>query len=433
MSSLTRRHFFQGATLAASATRVWGANDAIGVGIVGLGGRGISDHLRCYLSIPEVRMTGLCDVNQAAREVAQSKVTAKGQAKAAEYNDMRKMFEDKNVDVVSIATPNHWHALATIWAVRAGKDVYCEKPASYNIYEGYRMIEEARKAKRMVQVGSQSRSTPHKIRAMQMIKEGLLGEVYMAKGLCYKRRRSIGKTPPEPVPAGIDWDLFLGPAPMHEFTKNRYKYNWHWFWDTGNGDIGNQGIHEMDICRWALGDIGLPQTVFSTGGKFLYDDDQETPNTQIATLSYPGKQIVFEVRGLLTGPEGNQPLNHYCVGNLIYGSKGWMWIDAGGYQVYKGDDADRAGKTELVTEVKGAGDCTKEHMENLLKACRTRNYKDLNADIETGVNSVFLVHMANISYRTGRLLSWNAAGHDFGSDAAANKLMTRDYRAPYIV
>jgi predicted dehydrogenase len=433
MSTVSRRHFFQGATLALSATRVWGANDAIGVGIVGLGGRGISDHLRCYLSIPEARMTGLCDVNQAAREVAQAKVVAKGQAKAAEYNDMRKMFEDKNVDVVSIATPNHWHALSTIWAVQAGKDVYCEKPASHNIYEGFRMIEEARKAKRMVQVGSQSRSTGHKIRAMQMIKDGLLGEVYMAKGLCYKRRRSIGKTPAEPVPAGVDWDRFLGPAPYHEFTKNRFKYNWHWFWDTGNGDIGNQGIHEMDICRWALGDIGLPQSVVSTGGKFLYDDDQETPNTQVASLSYPGKQINFEVRGLLTGPEANRPLNTYSVGNLIFGSKGWMWIDAEGFQVYEGDDADRKGDTKQIMNVKGDPDATKAHMENLFKACRSRNYKELHADIEAGVTSVMLVHMANISYRTGHTVAWDAAKRNFGADAAANKLITRDYRKPYVV
>ncbi|MFB3828754.1 MAG: Gfo/Idh/MocA family protein, partial [Bryobacteraceae bacterium] len=238
MSQISRRSFFQGATLAASASRVVGANDRIRVGLIGLGGRG-GAHLRAYSGISDCQITALCDINQAARERAQARLK---DAKAKEYVDMRDMFAGKEVDAVSIATPNHWHALATIWACQAGKDVYCEKPASYNIHESWRMVEVARKTGRMVQIGSQGRSTPHKIKAMQLLKEGVIGKVYMAKGLCFKVRKSIGKTPPEPVPAGIDWDKFLGPAPMRPFTRNRYAYNWHWFWDTGNGDIGNQGV-----------------------------------------------------------------------------------------------------------------------------------------------------------------------------------------------
>ena len=201
---------------------------------------------------------------------------------------MRQMLADKEIDAVSIATPNHWHGLATIWACQAGKDVYVEKPASYDVGEGYRMVEAARKTKRMVQVGSQSRSAAHVIRAMQLLREGAIGKVYLAKGLCFKRRKSIGKTPVEPVPAGVDWDKFLGPAPMRPFTKNRFAYNWHWFWDTGNGDLGNQGVHQMDVCRWGLGEVKLPRSVVSTGGKYIYDDDQETPNTQMATFDYGG-------------------------------------------------------------------------------------------------------------------------------------------------
>lgn len=428
MSMWTRRHFFQGAAMALAATRVAGANDSIRIGVIGIGGRG-RDHVQSFLQIPSAQITGLCDVNQAARERAQSILAKAGAPKAEEFTDMRKMLDSKEVDAVSIATPNHWHALATIWACRAGKDVYCEKPASHNIHEAWKMIEVARETKRMVQIGSQSRSTPHKIRAIQELQNGIIGPLYMAKGLCFKRRRSIGKTPPEPVPPGLDWDLFLGPAPMRPYTKNRFAYNWHWFWDTGNGDIGNQGIHEMDLCRWALGDIGLPQTAVSTGGKFVYDDDQETPNTQHASFSYGAKQITFEVRGLLTGPEGGQPVGTYPVGNLYFGSDGWMWLDERGYQVYKGE------KNELAADVKAerGKSTTVLHMENFLNACRTRNHKDLTADIEIGATSVILVHMANVSYRVGRLLHWDERAKNFGADAEANKLISRDYRAPYIV
>ncbi|MBI5085254.1 MAG: Gfo/Idh/MocA family oxidoreductase [Acidobacteria bacterium] len=428
MNPLSRRHFFQGASVALSATRVMGANDRINMGVIGLGGRG-SSHVGTYLRIPEARITALCDVNQAALERNQAQVVKSSGSKAAEYADMRQLFADKNVDAVSMATPNHWHALGTIWACEAGKDVYCEKPASYNIHEAYRVVDVARKTKRMVQIGSQSRSTPHKIKAMQLLKDGVIGEVYMAKGLCFKRRRSIGKAPVEPVPPGVNWDLFLGPAPMRGFTKLRFAYNWHWFWDTGNGDIGNQGIHEMDVCRWAMGDIGLPKTISSTGGKFVYDDDQETPNTQMATFGYGAKEIMFEVRGLLTGPEGGQPVGTYPVGNLVYGSDGWMWVDGAGFQVYKGE------KSEKIMDEKGerGGDGTRAHMSNFLAACRSRNYKDLTAEVEIGATSVILVHMANISYRVGRTLTWDPAKRLFAGDAEANKLITRDYRKPYVV
>jgi len=428
MGTLSRRHFFQGASLALSATRVMGANDRINIGIIGLGGRG-SAHVGCYLTIPEARISALCDVNQAARERNQVRVEKAGSGKATEYTDMRKLFADKDVDAVSIVTPNHWHSLATIWACQAGKDVYCEKPASHNIHEAWRMVEEARKAKRMVQIGSQSRSTPDKIRAMQLLKEGVIGQLYMAKGLCFKRRKSIGKTPAEPVPAGLDWDLFLGPAPMREFTKNRFAYNWHWFWDTGNGDIGNQGIHEMDICRWGLGDIGMPKTASSTGGKFVYDDDQETPNTQMATLGYGPMEIMFEVRGLPTGPEGGQPVGTYSVGNLFYGSDGWMCVDGRGLQVYKGEKSEKT----MDEPAKGDADGTVAHMKNFLAACRSRNHKELTADVEIGATSVMLVHMANISYRVGRVVNWDPAKKNFGGDGAANKLISRDYRKPYVV
>jgi len=432
MTPLSRRSFFQGAALAASATRVVGANDRIGVGVVGLGGRGQS-HVGRYAGIGECQITGLCDVNQAARERAQARVTQAGGPKAKEYLDMREMYADKVVDAVSIAAPNHWHSLGAIWACQAGKDVYVEKPASHNVYEGWRMVEEARKHQRMVQVGSQGRSAPARMKAAQLLREGVIGKVYLAKGLCFKRRPSIGKTPVEPVPAGLDWDKFLGPAPMRPYTKNRFRYNWHWFWDTGNGDIGNQGVHEMDVCRWGLGDVGMPKWVFSSGGKYIYDDDQETPNTQMATLDYGDAQIMFEVRGLLTGPEGGAPVRAgNVVGNLFLGSEGWMWVLGGSFQVYKGE------KNEKVMDERGGGggeegDSTVQHMKNFLAACRSRKHQDLAADVEIGVMSAALCHLANVSYRVGRKLAWDGARKRFVNYPEADKLLTRDYRKPYVV
>jgi predicted dehydrogenase len=372
----------------------------------------------------------LCDVNQAARERAQARLTKTGAAKALEFSDLREMFASKSIDAVSIATPNHWHALATIWACEAGKDVYVEKPASHNIHEGFRMVEVARKTQRIVQVGMQSRSTAFKMHAIEMLQQGVIGKLYAAKGLCFKRRKSIGKAPLEPVPAGLDWSLFLGPAQMKEYSKTRFAYNWHWFWDTGNGDIGNQGVHEMDVCRWAFGDAGFPKTAVSSGGKFVYDDDQETPNTQLAALNFGDREIAFEVRGLLTGPEGGLPVRKgNTVGNLFFGSEGWMWMDGDGFQVYKGESNEKTAEEKS----REKEDATIHHMENFLAACRSRNVKELHADIEVGAMSAAYCHLANISYRTGRLLHWDDTAKHFIDDAAADALLTRNYRSPYVV
>ena len=344
---------------------------------------------------------------------------------------MRELFADKSVDAVSTATPNHWHALTTIWACHAGKDVYCEKPASHNIHEGWRMIDVARKTGRMVQIGSQSRTTAHKMRAIQLLHEGVIGKLYLAKGLCYKRRKSIGRTPETDVPPGINWDLFLGPAPNRRFTMNRFKYNWHWFWDTGNGDLGNQGVHEMDIALWGMGLKTFPKSVVSTGGKFVYDDDQETPNTQHASFQHDGVEVQFEVRGLMTSGEGPVGVgkSNTAIGNLFYGSEGWMWLGHTGFQVFKGDNS------EKVMDEKPAGDSydTKSHMENFLKAVRSRNHQDLTADIEIGALAAAHCHLANISYRVGRQLEWDAAKKQFVNAPDASRLLTREYRKPYVV
>jgi predicted dehydrogenase len=316
MSTSSRRTFLA-ASAAFSLGGVLGANDKINIGIVGIGGRG-NDHIRSYATLPGARIVALCDVNQAALETGQAAAKKLTGEQPKGYDDMRKLFADKEVDAVSVTTPNHWHALSTIWACQAGKDVYCEKPACYNVHEGERMIEVARQTGRMVQIGSQSRSLAFKVKAMQLLREGVIGKVYLAKGLCFKRRPSIGHAEDSPIPPGVNWDMFLGPAPMRPFNALRFKYNWHWFWDTGNGDIGNQGVHEMDIARWGLGEVTWPKSVVSTGGKYVYTDDQETPNTQFASFDYGDKQLQFEVRGLNTGGEGNLPkVGGNYVGNLF--------------------------------------------------------------------------------------------------------------------
>ncbi len=464
MSHPTSRRFFLGAASALAAGRVWGANEKVNVGIVGLGGRG-TNHLNIYSRLPEARVVALCDINQAARERAQATLEKNTGEKAKEYEDMRQAFADSNVEAVSIATPNHWHALAAIWAMRAGKDVYGEKPACHNIYEGQKMLQVARETKRMLQIGSQHRSTPFKMKAMDAMHQGLIGDIYLAKGLCFKRRLSIGHAEDSPVPAGVNWDLFLGPAPMRAFNTKRFTYNansgWHWFWDTGNGDIGNQGVHEIGICRWALGDPDWPRSAYAQGGKYAYKDDQETPNTLLASYDYGGREIVFEVRGLITGGEGSMaprrgsaagtgsapaatapapaataprsgaPLN-IMIGNLFYGTEGWAAMSDAGFQAFKGDS------NELILEERpeprgsGGGDATGLHMQNFLAACKSRNYKDLHDEIGNAYLSASMCHLANISYRVGRKLTI-AAGPKFAGDPEADKLLTRNYRKPYVV
>jgi predicted dehydrogenase len=456
VSHPTTRRFFIGAATAAAATRVWGANDKANIGIIGLGGRG-TNHLDAYSkNVPGARVVALCDINQAAREVAQTRLASNGGEKAKEFENMKDVFADPGVDAVSIATPNHWHALASIWAMKAGKDVYCEKPACYNIHEGQQMLKVSRDTKKMLQIGSQHRSLPWKIKAMAAIQQGLIGKVYMAKGLCFKRRPSIGHKPDSPVPPGVNWDLFLGPAPMRPFNELRFKYNWHWFWDTGNGDIGNQGVHEMGVARWAMGDPEWPKTAYATGGKYVYDDDQETPNTLLASFDFGGRELVFEVRGLTTDAEGaavqmrprasaagavaptatqvsnalqyTRPIN-VMVGDIFLGSGGWVAM-ADGFQAFKGES------NELIMEEKpdrNSADGTALHMQNFLDACRSRNEKDLHDGIANAYLSASLCHLANISYRVGRKLTLEA-GPKFTGDVEATKMLTRPkYRAGFEV
>ena len=453
MTNSSTRRFFMGAATAASAMRVSGANERINIGLVGLGGRGGS-HLGIYSRLPEARIVGLCDVNQAARERAQATLLKNTSEKAKEFEDMRDAFADSDVEAVSIATPNHWHALAAIWAMKAGKDVYGEKPASHNIHEGLTMVQVARDTKRMLQIGSQHRSTPFKMRAIEALQGGLIGKIHQSRGLCYKRRASIGKKPDTPTPVGLNWEMFLGPAPLRSFNELRFRYNWHWFWDTGNGDIGNQGVHQMGVARWGISEPQWPKTVHAHGGKFAYDDDQETPNTLTSNFDFGDREMVFEVRGLLTGAEGSVPPPRrrwrgapaapspvatapkasaplkIMIGNLFYGSEGWAAMNDRGFQAFNGDSNELV--MEESAEQRTVSNPTALHMQNFLAACRSRNYQDLHDEIEIANLSAAMCHLANISYRVGRQLELQD-GPKFVNDSEANELLTRDYREPYVV
>ena len=298
-------------------------NDTVRVAVIGIRSRGM-DHCRALAQIPNVSIATLCDIDKrllpgAVAEV--EKLTGKRPATATEY---RKVLEDPNIDAVSIATPNHWHALQTIWACQAGKDVYVEKPVSHTILEGRRMVEAARKYQRVVQTGTQSRSSPAAVRAVDFLHGGGLGDIYMAKGLCLKPRGSIGHVQDSAIPEGVNWDTFLGPAPYRPFNENRFHYKWHWFWDTGNGDFGNQGIHQADIARWALNKATHPVKIQGFSNFFVWDSDQETPNIQHLEFEYEdGRILQFEVRGLGTNEEGG-----IRIGDLVYGSKGWMKLSS---------------------------------------------------------------------------------------------------------
>ena len=419
-----------GAAIATQAFPILGANDTVNLAVIGVGGRG-RGHLQYFSDVSGARLAAVCDVNQEARERASAIVRQLQGHAPKEYTDMRKLFEDKEIQAVSVATPNHWHALSTIWACQAGKDVYVEKPASHNPFEGEQMIRAARKYGRMVQVGSQSRTIGHKRAAMQRLREGAIGKVYMARGLCFRRRKSIGRTPVEPVPPGLNWDTFLGPAPMRPYSRNRFAYNWHWFWDTGNGDIGNQGVHEMDICRWGLGEYAKPVSVSSSGGKFVWQDDQETPNTQQAHIRFEETEIVFDVRNLSSPNEGGAPMHgSNYVGNIFFGAQGYMVVDPRGFRIYMGDEREKT-HDEPCHEQRVWD--PRPHMWNFIQAVRSRNHYSLNADVQIGVAAADLCHLANISYRCEQQLNIDRNTGRFVGNGAANDMLTRRYRSPYTV
>jgi predicted dehydrogenase len=428
---MDRRHFFMStAAAAAASSAVFGSpNDTIRVATIGLRGRG-KDHIKEITAQPNVELVALCDVDQSILDERSAALEAQTQKKPQTYTDYRKLLEDKSIDAVSIATPNHWHTLMTIQACQAGKDVYVEKPCSHNIFEARQIVAAARKYNRMVQQGSQSRSSAALQDGIQKMRDGLLGDLYLSRGLCYKWRDTIGKAPVSDPPSGVDYDLWTGPAPKKPFTKNRFHYNWHWFWDFGNGDLGNQGIHEVDIARWGLG-VKFPTKVTAIGGKFMFDDDQETPNTLNCAFEFNEngrKQMMeFEVRHWMSNHEGGigeGGKDANTIGNLFYGSKGYMAI--AGYNKYS-FFLGKAGEPGP-TMTKGGS-----HYANFFSAVRDRKRETLTAEIEEGAASTVLVHLANISYRVGRTIHFDPKTMTIQGDTEASKLMTREYRKPFVV
>jgi predicted dehydrogenase len=421
----TRRSFLKSSVLTAAAVSLParlraaadGANGDIRIAVIGFHGRG-QEHIKSYTKLSGVRIVGLCDVDKEVLDKGVAELKTKGHD-AEGYTDLRKLLENKDIDAVSIATPNHWHSLATIWACQAGKDVYVEKPVSHNIFEGRKMVEAARKYNRIVQTGTQCRSHKGIQDAVAFLRSGKLGQVYMARGLCYKWRPSIGNKPDSAVPDGLDYNLWTGPAEMKPFNANRLHYNWHWFWNTGNGDLGNQGIHQMDIARWGLGKTEFPKAVQASGGRFGYKDDGETPNTETVTFDFDDSLLEFEVRGLPTNEEAGAK-----VGDVFYGSEGVLAITSYyDWQTYFGQ------KMEKGPGGKGSGD----HFRNFLTAVKARDRKLLAADIEEGHLSSAYCHLGNIAYRLGRKLHINPSTESFVNDSAADAMLTREYRAPFVV
>ena len=395
-----------------------GPNDQIRVAMIGVKGRGL-EHIASYLKLKDARITTICDVDKNVIGKANMLIKAGYGSEPKYVQDLRRVFDDPEIDAVSIATPNHWHSLATIWACQAGKDVYVEKPVSHNIFEGRKMVEAGRKYNRIVQTGTQCRSHKGIQDAVDFLRSGKLGQVFMAKGLCYKTRNSIGHKPEGPVPDGLDYDLWTGPAQMTAFNPNKLHYNWHWIWNTGNGDLGNQGIHQMDLARWGLGKNEFPKTVMAAGGRYGYKDDGETPNTLSVNFEFDDALLQFEVRGLDTNDELG-----VRVGDIFYGTEGVLAITSyTDWQVYFGP------KLEKGPGGRGGGD----HFNNFLQAVRSRDAKSLNADIEEGHLSSAYCHLGNIAYKLGRKLHINPSTESFVDDAQADAHLTRKYRKGFEV
>ena len=433
---MNRRHFLMSSTAAATAalrsSSLASPNDTVRVACVGVRGQGRS-HIDNYAKMDNVEIAAICDIDESVLNQRLNDVEKMGKKRPASYTDIRKLLEDKSIDAISIATPNHSHTLQTVWACQAGKDVYVEKPCAHDMFEARQIVAAAEKYNRLVQHGTNCRSGIAR-EGVQKLREGLIGDVYMARGLCFKWRDTIGRKPVEPVPPGVHYDLWLGPAPLHEFTRNRFHYNWHWFWDYGNGDFGNQGIHQVDVARWGLG-VKYPTKVSAIGGHFMFDDDQETPNTLAATFEFDdgGKKkfMVFEVRHWISNHEGGinekgagKEIN--TVGDIFYGSKGYMVItdeDHATYYSFLGQEQ----------EPGPSGHDQGNNWANFIQALRSRKYSDLNAPIEEGAISTTLVHLANISYRLGRTLNFDAKSYSCTGDQEATAMFRRDYRKPFVV
>jgi predicted dehydrogenase len=417
MTQFTRRQFhsFVAAGTASAAiaatpqvARATAANEILGVAIVGTGGRG-GDHISGFLGDKRTEIRALIDVDSKAVNQKADQIEQKQGRRPQVFSDMRKAFELAEIDLVSTATPNHWHALCGVWAMQAGKDVYIEKPISHNITEGRTLVEAAKKYNRMFQTGTQCRSSQALRPAMQFIADGGIGEVNFARGLCYKRRKSIGQLGNYPIPKEVNFDLWTGPAPITEpkVTRQKFHYDWHWQRHYGNGDLGNQGPHQTDIARWGLGLMRHPNAILSYGGRLGYQaerndpnyvDAGDTANTCVSIYDYGDKCIVFETRGLDVDNSADEEINKLFganrgnkVGVIFYGSNGYLVQESYSKCVAYDKDFNK------VKEFTGG----QPHYANFIDACISRNADELNADALEGHLSAAISHLGNISYYLG--------------------------------
>ena len=440
MASLTRRDFVRstglsGAALMAPLLKTGFANNSpnetIQVAVMGIRSRGTA-HALTLAKLPNVNVAALCDVDERLLPKLAADVEKISGKKPTTETDIRKVLENKEIDAISIAAPNHWHALATIWACQAGKHVYVEKPVSYNIFEGRKMVEASRKYDRIVQTGTQNRTSPLVQSAMDFLHAGKLGKIYMVKCVVFRPRETLGRKANSAVPPGVNYDLWVGPAPWRPFNENRFHYNWHWFWDTGNGETGNNGPHYTDVARWALQKYEHPKRIQSMGGCDVFDSDQETPNTQMSMMEYAdGTRVQMEVRGLYTNAEDG-----IRMGLLFYGSEGWMHLGGSQWKTFFGRKNEpgeqRSDKgDEHTTEVKLTEDGA--HFWNFIEAVRANKRELLKADILEGHLSAAMCHLSNIAYRTGRQVVFDSANECFHGDAEASSLLRREYRLPFVV
>lgn len=428
---------------AKSYSNIMGANDRVVLGSIGIRGRG-RGLLRSFSSMYDdgVQIKTICDVDTQFFQDRMN-IVAENQKgrKPTTQVDMRKVFEDKDIDAVVVATPNHWHALSTIWACQAGKHVYVEKPSSHNVWEGRKMVEAARKYNRIVQVGFQNRSISNVMQAMDFLHRGGIGEVYMARGTCFKPRDSFGITPDSKAPSTLNYDLWLGPAAYRPYNEKRGHYNWHWHWNTGNGDTGNQGPHQFDVARWGLNKREHPVKIQSMGGIFgvtPQECSQETPNTQMSVFEYAdGKMLEFETRGRYTNAESNESIK---IGNTFFGTDGWLEVNGSTWNAYKGRDKEPFAGSGMSEGAAIDGDTSfrkapdsKGHFGNFIDGVRSGSRFDLNCDIETGHRSTVLPLIANIAYRLGETLKFNGEYEQFIDNEQADLMLTRKYRYPFIV
>jgi predicted dehydrogenase len=422
MRHTPRRTFLKGAlgglAVASAPAAKAAPSERVNVAVMGLRGRGRS-LAQGFAGMPEAQVVALCDVDTSTLEPVAREVHERQQNAPKLHRDVRALLEDPSIDALVIATPDHWHALATIWACQAGKHAYVEKPASHNIFEGRKMVEAARKHRRVVQVGTQSRSAPHYIEIMKFLASGKIGTIHMAKAWNSQRRGPIGRAEDTAAPDGVDYDLWLGPAPLRPFNPLRFHSAWHWHWDYGTGDMGNDGVHDLDIARWGLG-VTAPSAV-TCGGALYQNHGWETPDTQFVTFSFPESKamLVFEQRDWSPYVQEG-----YENGVAFYGTEGYVLCGRAGWSAF--------GPRNAPIEIpKSPAMSDEPHRQDFLTCVKTG--KTPAADIEEGHRSSTLAHLGNIAYRVGRSLAFDPATETIAGDSEASALLRRDYRRGFEV